>query len=546
MFVSAVCSAAVQRRALSNHALVRLVVGHVLGIVADSAAYIGMLVYVFDRDGAEAAALASMLSLIPLVVSGPFVARALSGNDPALVRTAALATQGIALTAAAVAASQQASSVTVTAIVTLAVTATTVQRPAVAMMTPTLARRPEDLVAANLWIAYGSSASSLLGPALTAMALALSGVSATLVVSGSTAIAASVISFRAVPRRGHREPIAGSHLATGRAALRRTPGARTLVAISAVHYAMLTSFGIVAVVIARDALDLGESGPGLLNVLFGIGTLFASVGATIALKGAKLAPSLVWALVISSLAYAALAIDLELPVAIVALPLIGLGRVFVNEVTRVLLQRSTPTDDLAPVFAVMQSATGIGGIIGSAAVQVLLWAGGLTFTLWGLAVALMVAAVVGWPGLRQADASADVPLVAMALLRHVDLFAAMPALEIESLARTASNGAAVAGTTVMTEGEPGDRFYVLADGSCRVSIGGEFVRQLGRGSPIGEVALLANVPRTATVVAESDIEYLSIDRDDFLHVLTGSPDTHHAVWTHVDGLYFPDGAPPGR
>jgi CRP-like cAMP-binding protein len=84
-------------------------------------------------------------------------------------------------------------------------------------------------------------------------------------------------------------------------------------------------------------------------------------------------------------------------------------------------------------------------------------------------------------------------------------------------------GSVPAGTTIVSEGERGDDFFIIVSGHADVTIDGEHVRTQGPGDYFGEIALLRDVPRTATVTAREEVELCAIRRDDFLSVVTGHP-----------------------
>ena len=92
----------------------------------------------------------------------------------------------------------------------------------------------------------------------------------------------------------------------------------------------------------------------------------------------------------------------------------------------------------------------------------------------------------------------------------------MPLMSLERLAASLTEVRLPAGATVIRVGEPGDRFYVIGEG--QVGIEG---KTFGPGSSFGEIALLRDVPRTATVTAVTDVVLLALEREEFLAAVTG-------------------------
>jgi CRP-like cAMP-binding protein len=142
-----------------------------------------------------------------------------------------------------------------------------------------------------------------------------------------------------------------------------------------------------------------------------------------------------------------------------------------------------------------------------------------------------------WPGLRRIDARAHVAAEPLALLRALPMFALLPEPVLERLARGAAAMTVPAGETVFEQGERGDRFYVIAYGRAAVSAG----PVLGPGDFFGEIALLRDVPRTASVSALDELRLYALERDDFIAAVTGHAPTLEAAQS-VAAARLPAGA----
>jgi CRP/FNR family cyclic AMP-dependent transcriptional regulator len=105
----------------------------------------------------------------------------------------------------------------------------------------------------------------------------------------------------------------------------------------------------------------------------------------------------------------------------------------------------------------------------------------------------------------------------------VRLFAGCGKKEIRAIAKAAKIVNVYRGTQIITEGEDGNTMYVILDGAARVSRNGRKIATVGGGTAFGELALLSKGPRTATVVAETDMEVAVISRKQLYELLEDAP-----------------------
>ena len=101
------------------------------------------------------------------------------------------------------------------------------------------------------------------------------------------------------------------------------------------------------------------------------------------------------------------------------------------------------------------------------------------------------------------------------MLKRVPIFEGLDNRELERIAASMKQRTFHAGDTVTTEGQGGVGFFVIEDGEARVTIHGDERRRLGPGDYFGEVALLTDRPRTATITAESDLRCYGMTSWDF-------------------------------
>jgi hypothetical protein len=186
-----------------------------------------------------------------------------------------------------------------------------------------------------------------------------------------------------------------------------------------------------------------------------------------------------------------------------------------------LLQRAAPDDVRARVFGVLESVF-LGTIaIGAILAPLLTAALGARGALIAAGGGLSVLVLLFWRPLSAADATAAVPESTLALLRSIPIFAPLPPVTLEQLASRLSRVHIPAGEVIFSRGDPGDRFYVIGDGEVEIALDGGPPKTLGRGGYFGEIALLRDVPRTATVTTRTEVELYVLERDVFIAAVTG-------------------------
>jgi hypothetical protein len=185
-----------------------------------------------------------------------------------------------------------------------------------------------------------------------------------------------------------------------------------------------------------------------------------------------------------------------------------------------LLQRSVPDEVLARVFGAVQGlwvgTIGVGAIAAPLLIAALDIRGALIVT----GALLPILATVFRHRLTALD-EVPTPERELQLLRGIEIFAPLPPPILESLARSLVPVHVEAGREVFRQGELGDRFYIVADGEVEIVADGRVVAVTGPGGYFGEIALLRDVPRTATVRAKAEVELRALERDDFIGAVTG-------------------------
>ncbi len=520
-------------RVFANPGLRRLELAFVGSIVGDWAYAVAVAVYAFGHGGATAVGLLGVVRYLTMAIALPFASVLADRYSRRRVMLSADCIRAVLVFAAAgvIAAGGPALLVYALAIGTALVG--TAFRPAQAALLPVLAGDPGDLTAANVASSVIESVGFFAGPALGGLLLAVANVQTVYVFNAVTFLwsAAFIVRLQLPgdtaaseekPSK-EREPF----LRHASAGFRAILGARDLRLIIGVFCAQTVVAGalvVIVVTLALDELHTGQSGVGYLNAVLGIGGLVGGFVALVLAQRGRLALDFGVGVLLWSAPLLAVAAWPTVGAAAAAMVLIGLGNSLVDVNAYTILQRAVPDDVMGRVFGAMGSAI-IGAMaLGSLLMPILIRAIGLRpglVVLGGTVVAIVLGSLAG---LRRIDMTVLAP-AGLDLLRRVSILAPLPEPIIERLARALDPVEASAGDVVITEGDEGDRVFIIETGNVVVSKNGRFVARLGPADFFGEIALLRNVPRTATVTAETDGRLYALDRDVFIPAVTG----HHDV-----------------
>jgi MFS family permease len=259
------------------------------------------------------------------------------------------------------------------------------------------------------------------------------------------------------------------------------------------------------------------------------------IAATISLVGRRLlVPPLLLGAAAWSAAFIVIGLAPSEAGAFGLLAVAGTGRALFDVAGRTLLQRVAPPDLLARVFGVLESLSMAGLAVGSLLGPALVAIGGARAAFLAVGTLLPALALLCGRQLLRVDRAADVPVVEIALLRSLPTMAPLEPPELERLARCLTAHPVKRDEVVVREGEPGKQFFVVADGELEVMAGGSLVPPLGRGDGFGEIALLEDCARTATVTARSDGLLYALERDDFLSAVSANAESAREARQIVD------------
>ena len=513
-----------------------LLSAHGIESISSWAASVAVTVYSFGIAGPEGVALQTVMALLPAAVAVPFTSVLADRYPRPRVIVIAGSLRAVIYSAMAVLIIAGAPLIVVLLCSAAGGVVRSAMDPARQALLPQLADQPEDLTAANVASSSIDSVSIFVGPAIGGLLLAATSVQFVVAAgAAATLIAVAVVArINAAAPAGARaqqpEPFA-RRVSAGARTVAGSPPLRLIIGFMAAQTMVDGLLGVLLAAVALDLLDIGESGLGWLNSAIGVGAVAGTAAAVMLVGRRRLAPSFAIGCALWGAPIAVIGLAPEPAVAVLALAAVGVGNTLIDVSGFTLLQRVAPEEVLGRVFGVLESFILASVALGAVLAPVLIALLGLQGALIATGLFLPVLVTVGWRALAKLDdaAGALVPQVNLVLLRGVPMFAALGGPELERLAGALRTTRVAAGQDAVTQGDPGEDFYIVASGRLEVLVDDQHVREHQAGDAFGEIALLRNVPRTATVRALENTELQALRRDDFLAAVTGHADSARAA-----------------
>ncbi len=405
---------------------------------------------------------------------------------------------------------------------------------------PSLAERPEELTAANGTASTIESISFFAGPALAALLIGVTSIEVVfllnvatfvwsmLLVTGLTVPGAAASEDPAV-NGAAADPVADdpapkeSFLAETAAGFRTIAADRGLVLVTVAACVQTIIAGastVFMLVMAVDILGTGPEGLGYLDAMLGVGSILGGVLAISRASRGRLGSDLAAGVFLWSAPLLMVAVLPSPLTCFAAVALLGLGNPLVDVNLDTIIQRLSPDAVLGRVFGALEACFIATMALGAAVMPFVIDWFDLRLALLIVAGPVVVMTVALVPGLRSLETRLAAP-ANLALIEGVDIFAPLASPVVESLARAASEVRFAAGDVLVREGGESDTFFVIETGLVEVTQADRVLRREGPGEYFGEIGLLRDVPRTATITAVEDTVVQAIGRTEFLDAVSG-------------------------
>jgi MFS family permease len=492
-------------------------------IAAEWAHFVALGVFAYRHGGTAAVGVAGVARLLPAAAIAP-VAASLGDRfrrERFLLAIAIVGASALGLSALGAATDDRVLVLVAAAVMGVS---TTLFRPALQALLPSLAHTPQELIAANGSTSIVESVGALAGPLLAGAIVAIADVGAVFAAGAGLFLAAAGVMLRV--RVEGRVPLessasTGARIQAAGAGFRAIAGnshARLIVALAIAQTFVRGCLNVLIVVAVFRVLDGDAAHVGYLTAAIGCGGLIGALGA-MTLETRRLAVPFGLALVFWGAPVILIAPASYTVAAAFLLALVGAANSVEDVALFTLLQRLVPdavlTRVLGAFWGLAMGAVAVGSIVAPAIVDAL--GPKAAFVVVGSVLPLL--SVLTFSRLAEIDRSVA-PVPELALLDDVPMFAPLSIAMKERIAANLTPVLVPAGAEVIRAGEAGDRFYIVDGGELSIDSGVMHL-SAAEGDYFGEIALLHDVPRTATVTAITDARLYALQRGAFLEAVTG-------------------------
>ena len=520
-------------QALSSRPPIRAILSAWAACFAGEAiAAVAFGVIAYKSAGATGVAFLVAVQLLPTAVLAPvIVAMAERVRRERLAFSVDLVRAAVAAVAAALS-EANAPREALFALAALLTIGTAVSNPPRRGLLPLLVQEPRELTAGGVVIGVVQATAQTAGPLLAALLFSVAGATEVLV-AAAVCFAVAALAEARLPDTTHvtARPAAAEAprvieealrvLGRGFRAIRLDPELQLVTELFAAKNLGRGALNVLIVVVPLALLDIGSSGVGWLTAVLGAGGIVGGLAATGLVGRPRMIPPMAFGLALWGLPLIALGGLPYLAAATVGLAVLGAGNTVTDVAGYTLIGRSARDDLLGAVYSVHEAVRAVAIVLGAALTAAMV-------DLWGtrealvVAGAVLVAAAMLGELLRGREHSRQPRSEHVALIRSSPLFAWLPPIAVARLASRVEPLDLDAGALLLREGDHGDRAYLVESGELVADQSGHEIGRVHPGAVVGEIALLHDAPRMATVRAVTNSRLLTIERDEFLAAATGN------------------------